>query len=58
MVTVPAFPVTDPVTGLLKITLPEKVSLSERIVEEAAVTVIEPPRLNELPLMVPRTPVM
>ena len=58
VVAVPAFPVIDPLTGLLKITLPEKVSLSERMVEEAAEIVIDPPRLNELPLMVPRTPVM
>ena len=41
-----------------KTLLPEKVLLSVRRVELAAVTVIVPPRLKLVPLMVPKTPVM
>ena len=41
----------------LKMLLPLKVLLFERSVDEAAVTVMEPPTLSDEPLMVPRVPV-
>ena len=49
--TVPALPVILPVIGLVKVLVPEKVLLSARRVDEAAVMVPEAPR----PMLVPLT---
>lgn len=50
-VTVPAFPVIEPVMVLEKVLLPEKVLLLARSVEEAAVIVMSADPLKEVPLM-------
>ena len=50
-VTVPAFPVMEPVMVLEKVLLPEKVLLLASKVEEAAVIVMSPEPLKEVPLM-------
>lgn len=51
LVTVPAFPVIEPVMVLLKVLLPEKVLLLARRVEEAAVMVMSCEPLKAVPLM-------
>ena len=56
LVAVPALPEIEPVTVVLKVLVPEKVLLSARSVEEAAVTVTDPPAFKVDPLMVPRIP--
>jgi hypothetical protein len=51
LVTVPAFPETDPVMSEEKVLFPEKVLLLARSVEEAAATVISAEPLKDTPLI-------
>ncbi len=55
-VAVPAFPAMEPVMVEEKVLEPEKVFASARSVDDAAVTMIEPPAFRVVPLIVPKAP--
>ncbi len=56
-VAVPALPLIEPVTVELNVLLPLKVLLLARSVEDAAVTVTDPPAVTAVPFTVARVPV-
>ena len=58
LVTVPAFPVIEPLIVEENVLVPEKVLLSLRSEEEAAEMVMFEPRLKVVPLIEPRDPLM